>query len=328
LANDDWLSAINKGEKYNKRLADNCNARGSRTGVTRMRILLLGKNGQVGWELERTLMPLGAVSAVDLPEVNLADADGIRRLVREARPEVIVNAAAYTAVDRAESEPDLAMAVNGLAPAILAEEARALDSLLVHFSTDYVFDGEKRQAYVETDLPNPINVYGKTKLAGEVGIRASGGAYLILRTSWVYSLRGDSFVTKMLRWAREQEVVRVVNDQVASPTWARLLAEVVAQLIAGGIGRLHRRIGLYHLAGTGSASRFQWAESILSLDPHPEEQRRREIVPASSAEFPAPARRPAFSALDCEQFASVFGLSLPGWRQSLQLALHDVTDMD
>ncbi|MGA2110666.1 MAG: dTDP-4-dehydrorhamnose reductase [Anaerolineales bacterium] len=285
------------------------------------RILLFGKNGQLGWELEHTLAPLGTVKAVDFPEVDLADADGVRRLVRELRPEIIVNAAAYTAVDRAESEPELAMAVNGIAPGVLAEEARALGACLVHFSTDYVFDGEKRQPYVETDSPNPLNVYGRTKLAGEEAICTLAGTYLILRTSWVYSLRGDSFVNKVLRWAREQEILRVVSDQVASPTWARLLAEVTAQALTRGIDCLQEHRGLYHLAGSGSASRFQWARSILKLDCRQREQVVKQVLPARTSEFPTSARRPLFSALDCGRFALTFGLSLPPWESSLELAM-------
>jgi dTDP-4-dehydrorhamnose reductase len=293
--------------------------------VTGRRILLLGNNGQVGWELERTLVPLGPVKAVDFPEVDLADADGVRRLVREARPEIIVNAAAYTAVDRAESEPERAMAVNGIAPGVLAEEAKALGACLVHYSTDYVFDGEKRQPYVETDHPNPINVYGKTKLAGEEAIRAVGGAYLILRTSWVYSLRGDSFVTKVLAWARERPELRIVEDQVGSPTWARTLAEATSLALARAgedlVGWVAERRGIYHLAGSGQASRLEWAQAILRLDPCREEQIVRMALPARTAEYPTPARRPSLPVLDCSSFERSFGLSLPRWQDSLRLAM-------
>jgi dTDP-4-dehydrorhamnose reductase len=294
---------------------------GTSRNATGRRILLLGKNGQVGWELERTLAPLGAVTAVDLPEVDLADADGVRRLVREVRPEIIVNAAAYTAVDRAESEPERAMAVNGIAPGVLAEEAKALGACLVHFSTDYVFDGEKRQPYVETDTPNPLNVYGKTKLAGEETIRLVGGAYLILRTSWVYSLRGDSFVTKVLAWARERPELRIVEDQVGSPTWARMLAEVTGLVLARGLEYVEERRGLYHLAGGGYASRLEWAKAILDLEPGRDEQIVKDILPASTSDFPTPARRPLFSALNCVRFENAFTVGLPAWQQALRLAL-------
>ena len=286
------------------------------------RILLLGKNGQVGWELERTLAPLGPVVAIDFPEIDFADADGIRRLVRETRPEVIVNAAAYTAVDRAESEPDQAMAVNGIAPGVLAEEAKALDACLVHFSTDYVFDGRNREPYAETDAPNPLNVYGKTKLAGEEAIRHVGGTHMILRTSWVYSLRGDGFVTKVLRWAREKDVLRVAEDQVGCPTWARMLAEVTGIVLAQGRGYLEGRKGLYHLAGSGYATRLEWARAILDLDPRREEQIAKGVLPASTSDFPAPAQRPPFSALNCARFEHAFAVGLPPWQQALRLALH------
>jgi dTDP-4-dehydrorhamnose reductase len=264
---------------------------------------------------------LGAVVAVDFPEVDLADPGGVRRLVRETRPEIIVNAAAYTAVDRAQVETELAMAVNGIAPGVLAEEAKALGACLVHFSTDYVFDGQKREPYVETDLPRPPNVYGKTKLAGEEAIRDVGGAYIILRTSWVYSLRGDGFVTRVLRWAREKEVLRVVEDQVGSPTWARMLAEVTGLVLARGLGYLEGRKGLYHLAGSGYATRLEWARAILDLDPGRGEQIVKEMLPASTSDFPAPAQRPPFSALNCVRFENAFAVGLPAWQQALRLAL-------
>jgi dTDP-4-dehydrorhamnose reductase len=288
-----------------------------------MKILLIGNHGQVGWELERTLAPLGEIHAVDLPEIDLAQPEAVRLLVREVRADVIVNAAAHTAVDRAESEPQLAMAINGAAPGVLAEEAATLGACLVHFSTDYVFDGQNGQPYVETDSPSPVNVYGKTKLAGEKAIQDIGGRYLILRTSWVYSLRGDSFVRKVLTWARQQQSLRVVSDQVSNPTWARMLAEVTAQLVGRGVDYLAHKRGLYHLAGRGFASRFDWARAIIALDPKRDEQRVEETLPARSSDFPKLATRPPFSALDCEKSASVLGLRLPDWRDSLRMAMED-----
>ena len=288
-----------------------------------MRILPLGENGQVGWELLRTLAPLGEVVAMGRAEADLSRPEQLRSVVRNVHPRVIVNAAAYTDVDRAESEPELAMAVNGNAPGILAEEAERNGAGLVHYSTDYVFDGEKREPYVETDLPNPINVYGRTKWAGEEAIRAVGGAYLILRTSWVYSLRGGGFVTRVLRLAREKDELRVVEDQVGSPTWARMLAEVTAHVIARGHGYLDDRGGTYHLAGRGSASRLQWAKAILKVDPRRMEQVVKHVGPAGAQEFPSIARRPCFSALDSGCFEAAFGLGLPGWEASLGLAMAD-----
>jgi len=255
----------------------------------------------------------------------MADAASIRKTVQEHRPEVIVNATAYTAVDKAESEPELAEAINGTGPGVLAEEARKLKAVLVHYSTDYVFDGTKGAPYVETDLPHPLNVYGESKLAGEQAIQSVDGAYLILRTAWVYSLRRDSFVSKVLGWARKNETLRVVDDQISNPTWARMLAEISALLIARAgvdfLPWLAERKGLYHLAGDGFASRFEWAKDILKLDPKTEEQVTKELVPAATVEFPTPAKRPLFSAVDCTKFKSTFGLQLPAWKQTLAIAM-------
>lgn len=290
-----------------------------------MRLLLLGKFGQLGWELHRALSPLGEVIALDYPEIDLSQPDQIRPLIRQAQPAVIVNATAYTAVDRAESEPELTRAINALAPGILAEEARTLGAALVHFSTDYVFDGATNSPYIETDQPNPLGMYGQSKLEGERAIEATGGAYLILRTSWVYSLRRDSFVTKVLKWSRQQETLKVVSDQVSNPTWARLLAEITAQLLAkardDSTGWLGERCGLYHLAGNGYGSRYNWAHAILRYDPKPEEQVTRQLLPALTADFPTPARRPLFSALNCNLFSETFGLRLPDWKDALHMAM-------
>ncbi len=290
-----------------------------------MRILLLGNKGQLGWELERTLAPLGELHACDYPEVDLADIDLLRREIKQCRPDLIVNAAAYTAVDRAESEPWLAEAVNTTAPAIMAEEASHTKSAFIHFSTDYVFDGQKGTPYLESDKPNPVCVYGRTKLAGELAIRQVGNAYLILRTSWVYSLRGDSFVTKVLRWARGKPPLRLVTDQVSGPTWARMLAEVTTQLITLGREDLNnwfsQHQGLYHLAGSGFCSRLEWGQEVIKLDPHRQEQTILELQPAETSEFPTPARRPLFSALNCDHFTSTFHLRLPDWQYALKLAM-------
>ena len=292
-----------------------------------MRILLLGRDGHVGWELRRTLLPLGELTALGRQDLDLSDPDRIREVIGKVRPDLIVNAAAYTDVDRAENEPDLARAVNVVAVGVLAEESLDAGAALVHYSTDYVFDGSKGGSYDEQDEPKPLNVYGQTKLEGEHAIQAIGGAFLILRTSWVYSLRRESFVTKVLRWAREQEIVRVVADQTAGPTWARTLAEATSQVISQGVrdigGFLTDRAGIYHLAGAGSASRYEWARAILELDPRPEEQVVNEILPAESTEFSTPALRPRDSTLDCTRFESHFGVRLPSWAKSLELALSD-----
>lgn len=293
-----------------------------------MNLLLLGKNGQLGWELQRCLQPLGTVAAFDYPEVDLADAAGLRRKVRECHPDGIINVAAYTDVDKAESEPDLAEAINAHAPGVLAEEARKLRAVLIHYSTDYVFDGKKGAPYIESDLPNPLNVYGASKLHGEQAIQQAGGEYLILRTSWVYargSATGNSrhrgFVNQVLGWARQQDTLRVVTDQVGNPTWSRMLAECTAQLLARGAAYIREHTGLYHLAGSGQTSRYDWAKLILELDPDKSKQRVKGLMPALTAEFPTPAQRPLFSALDCSHFSAIFGLQLPDWKTALQLAL-------
>ncbi len=292
-----------------------------------MRILLLGNTGQLGWELQRTMAPLGEVIALDYPQIDLTNDDSVVQIVRSIRPQLIVNATAYTAVDRAESEPEIAMAVNVRAPGLLAEEALALGAALIHYSTDYVFDGRKGDAYLETDKPNPLGMYGQSKLAGEHAVEQIGGVYLTLRTSWVYSLRKENFVTKVLRWARQQRTLRVVTDQVSNPTWARMLAEISAQVIAMGgkdiVGWLGARGGTYHLAGNGNASRMEWAQAILKNDPNREEQVTQEVLPAMTTEFPTPAQRPLYSALNCERFSNTFNLQLPEWEDALQMTLQE-----
>jgi dTDP-4-dehydrorhamnose reductase len=218
------------------------------------------------------------------------------------------------------------MKVNGGAPGVMAEAARRSGGMLVHYSTDYVFDGEKGSPYVETDIPNPLNVYGESKLAGEKAIRQAADAYLILRTSWVYSTRLQSgFVKKVLAWARQKETLRIVEDQTGCPTWARMLAETTALLIAKAGDRpvdyFKLNHGIYHVAGKGSASRFEWAQTILGFDPHREEQKISRLEPARSAEFPATAARPVYSVLDCIHFENTFGLCIPNWKESLVLAM-------
>jgi len=289
------------------------------------KMLLLGNTGQLGWELQRTLAPLGEVVGFDYPAINLAQPDSIRQVIRQVRPQIIVNATAYTAVDRAESEPDLATAINAIAPGMLAEAAAELRASLIHFSTDYVFDGNKGSAYVEADSPNPLSIYGSSKLAGEKAISQVGGAYLILRTSWVYSIRRPSFVTKVLEWSRQQPVLRMVTDQIANPTAARMLAEITALVLAKAAPNTSHWItehsDIYHLAGSGIASRLEWAQAILEMDPHPNERVTKKIEPALTADFPTPARRPLYSALNCEKFEQTFGLRLPDWRVALKLTL-------
>lgn len=290
-----------------------------------MRILLFGKNGQLGSELRRSLLPLGPILAVDKDDLDLIDSNALGKFIVDYAPDVVINASAYTAVDRAESEPDLAFAINAIAPGVMSQTADSLGAAFIHFSTDYVFDGTKGSPYHEGDQPNPLNIYGQSKLEGEQLIIGSGRAALALRTSWVYSLSGDSFVTKTLGWARQHETLRIVEDQVGSPTWARLLAETTSALLARAGGMpfdyFAGRKGVYHLAGKGAVSRFEFTRQVLVLDPRRAEHRCKEVLPARTDEFPTPARRPLFSALDCSKFESTFQLHLPGWLEGLQLAL-------
>ncbi len=289
------------------------------------RILLLGKNGQLGWELERTLASIGSVTAIDYPDVDFMDESALRLAVRAAAPQLVINAAAYTDVDRAESETQRANAINASAPGILAEEAKRLGAGMIHYSTDYVFDGRKGSPYSEVDRPNPLNVYGASKLAGDQAVQSADGAYLIFRTAWVYSRRGNTFVNKVLEWSRQRETLRVVDDQISNPTWARHLAEWTTSVLAQGVEDLvpwlieHK--GLYHLAGGGYASRLAWAKAVLELDPQRDRQVVREVIAATTVEFPTPAQRPLFSALDCGRFTEVFGLQLVDWRDGLRLCL-------
>jgi dTDP-4-dehydrorhamnose reductase len=289
------------------------------------KILLLGNTGQVGWELHRSLLTLGELVALDYPQIDMADPDSIRSVVREHQPNLIVNATAYTNVDKAESEPELAMAINGTGPGILAEEAHRLNGALIHYSTDYVFDGTKGEPYTEEDEPNPINVYGETKLAGEKAIEDIGGAYLIFRTSWVYSLRRPCFVTKVLQWAREQETLRIVDDQISSPTWARVLAEATAQIIAQGRGTpveyIREKSGLYHMAGGGSCSRYEWAKEIILLNPNKDKQLVEEILAVKSNAFSTPVKRPLITHMSIGFVENSFFLTSLNWKFHLKLCL-------
>ena len=289
------------------------------------KILLLGKYGQLGWELHRSLAPLGDIVAIDYPEINLLELDSLVGLIRQLRPKIIVNATAYTAVDQAELEPEIAEAINSLAPGTLAELAKENQSVFIHYSTDYVFDGSKGSPYVESDIPNPLGVYGSSKLGGEKVIQDVDPAYLIFRTSWVYSLRRESFVSKVLGWARAQTELRIVDDQISNPTWCRTLAGATALLLAisgnNPTGWINDRRGLYHLAGDGFASRLDWAKMILEFDPQQEQQVVASIEAAKTSDYPTPAERPLFSALNCDKFTDTFSIRLPKWQDALKLAM-------
>ena len=289
-----------------------------------MKILLTGCGGQLGRELKRSLACLGEVVACNQRQLDLAQADALRAAVRAMAPAVIVNAAAYTAVDKAEAEPVAADAINAVAPGILAEEAKRLGALLIHYSTDYVFDGSKTTAYTEDDSPAPLSAYGRSKLGGEQAIAASGVRHLIFRTSWVYGLHGANFMKTMLRLGREWDELRaplrVVGDQIGAPTWTRHLADATAQILA----RRDAPGGLYHLAAAGETSWHGFAEAIFAeaqaaglLEQSPVVHR------ITSADYPLPAARPANSRLDCSRFQRDFGLALPDWRTGLTDCLAD-----
>lgn len=290
-----------------------------------MRIVLIGKNGQLGCEFQLTLPILGEVFHLSRNELDLTIPASINKTITELKPKIIINASAYTEVDLAESQVDRALLVNAAAPGILAETARQLGAVFVHYSTDYVFDGNTQRPYTENDPTTPINEYGKSKYLGEQNIQQAGDAYLIFRTSWVYSLRGNSFVNKVLGWARKHSTLKIVSDQISSPTWARALAEVTTAALMGNrdglVEKVRERRGIYHLAGSGFTSRYEWAKRILALDPNRTGQLVQSIEPVSSEEFPTPAQRPLFTALDCSKFEQTFGLQLPGWEESLQLAI-------
>jgi dTDP-4-dehydrorhamnose reductase len=283
-----------------------------------MRILLTGVNGQVGWELQRTLAPLGEVIAADRGMLDLADTASIRRSVEAIAPDLIVNPAAYTAVDKAESEPDLARAINAVAPGELA----ACGIPLVHFSTDYVFDGRKPDAYTEADAPNPLGVYGATKLAGEQAVQHAGVPHLILRASWVYGLRGRNFLLTMQRLARERDTLSVVDDQFGAPTWSRLIAEATALVAARWLDMpdRHAASGIYHLSSGGRTSWHGFTAAILAHLAKTEEKLAR-LTAIPSSGYPTPAARPANSQLDCDKLAATFGVRLPDWPTALALCL-------
>lgn len=272
-----------------------------------MKILVTGRDGQVGYELTQRLGSDAGVTATGRADLDLADADAVRRVVRETRPEVILNAAAYTAVDKAEAEPEVAMRVNGTAPGVLAAEARRLGALLVHYSTDYVFDGEKASPYVEEDATNPINVYGRTKLEGERAVLGVGCRYLILRTSWVYGPRGRNFLLTILRRASKGERLRVVGDQHGRPTSSGLLAEVTLRCLQRGAE------GLYHVAGSGATTWFEFARAIVGA-----KGLAAGVDEIPSSEYPTPARRPRNSVLDTLKLERTLEWTLPGWRDGLR----------
>ncbi len=295
-----------------------------------LRILVTGALGQVGWELQRTLAPLGSITAVDLAELDIGDPDAVRAFVRDLRPDILVNPAAYTAVDKAETQADIAMAVNGVAPGVMAEEMAKLGGLMIHYSTDYVFDGTKQGAWIESDRPKPLGVYGRTKLAGEQAVQSAGGAHLILRTSWVYGRRGGNFMLTMIRLAKERDELRVVADQHGAPTWCRTLAVGTAALVrktwADGPARERARAelsGVYHFTNGGSTTWNRFAQAIVAAAPELHERRHVNVMPIGTADYPLPAPRPANSVLDNSKLLNAFGLVQLPWERALNDCLVD-----
>jgi len=280
--------------------------------------MLIGKNGQVGWELQRTLETLGQVVALDRYQLDLSDPDQIRERVREIKPSLIVNAAAYTAVDQAETESEIAMSINGVAPGILAEESERIGAAIIHYSTDYVFDGSKTSPYTEDDTPNPLNEYGRTKLAGEQAIKSAGTPYVILRTSWVYGMRGKNFLLTILRLVREREEIRIVDDQIGAPTWSRAIAEITAHILSNDYNALSAKSGIYNLTASGSTTWYGFGKAIMALDPNSREQSCKHIIPIPTSSYPTPAPRPAYSVLSNSKMKSTFGLVLPDWKKGLK----------
>jgi len=296
-----------------------------------MKTLLLGKNGQLGWELQRALAPLGELIALDRRGMgslcgDLSKPDALADTVERLRPDVIVNAAGYTTVDKAESEPELAHAVNAMAPAVLARAAAAVGAWLVHYSTDYVFDGSGTMPRDEASAPHPLNVYGRTKLEGEQAILASGARHLIFRTSWVYAARGGNFIRTMLRLARERELLRVIDDQVGAPTGAELIADVTAHAIHQAAVQ-PELTGLYHLSAAGETSWHGYARHVVEwarARGHPIKVPRDAIEAITTSGYPTPARRPLNSRLSTQKLCRAFGLRMPAWQDGVERMLAEV----
>ena len=279
------------------------------------RILITGKNGQLGWSLAHAFATSGEVAAFDRDTLDLADPDAIRRACREFKPTLILNAGAYTAVDRAEQEQELAMQVNAVAPRVLAEEANRLGAAIIHYSTDYVFAGDAAEPYIESDQTSPQNTYGKTKLAGEQAVCEIADRYLVFRTSWVYAERRQNFFLTMLRLAREREELRVVADQIGTPTWVQTLSDFTKAAVTDD-GKLTIGDGIYHLSATGRISWHGFAEAILAAVDDPLRKAKR-VVPIATQDFPTPAKRPAFSVLSNQKIEFATKMRVPDWQEQL-----------
>jgi dTDP-4-dehydrorhamnose reductase len=304
-----------------------------------LKIVIVGRNGQLAWEAKQRFQGLGQIICVGRPEFDLLDLNGVREEIRRIKPSVIVNTAAYTAVDQAESEPEAAMKINSEAPAVLAEEAKRLGALFITYSTDYVFDGKSAAPYSESDSTAPLNVYGASKLSGERAVRAVGGNHLIFRTSWVYGVRGKNFLMTILKLAEEKPELRIVDDQVGAPTWSRDLADATRNVLEHLVSQspsartsigevLDDRRGIYHMTAAGSVSWCGFATAIV------EEMERcglsrgtlAKLIPIPSSEYPTPAARPHNSRLCNDKLKNAFGVTLPQWRESLAVVMDELAD--
>ena len=295
-----------------------------------MKVLLFGKNGQVGWELNRSLQPLGEIVALDRSDADFSNPESLREIIQNIKPDIIVNAVAFTAVDKAEAEEELAEKINGLAPGVLADEAIKLKALLVHYSTDYVFNGAKDSAYLEIDDTCPINAYGRTKLSGEQAIQSSGCEYLVFRTSWVYASRGYNFLLTILKLAKERENLSIVSDQIGSPTTARLIADITLVSLQQSIKE--RELGdfssdLYHLSASGYASWYDFAQEIVNAvkQQSGEKLKIKDLKKIPSVDYPTPARRPNNSRLMLKKLEDKFGVDIPDWKNVLELCLEELS---
>lgn len=293
-------------------------------------MLLLGANGQVGFELARSLLPLGEVVALNREQADLTNLEALRATVQKIKPNVIVNAAAYTAVDKAQTEQELAFLINEKAVGVLAQEARNLKALLIHYSTDYVFDGEKTTPYLEDDLPNPLNTYGQSKLAGEQAIEKSGTDFLIFRTTWVFAARGQNFVNSILRLASEREELNIVADQIGAPTWARFIADATAQILRQAQRELANKTfesGIFNLTSSGETSWHGFAEKIIELALLKQQPLKiLTINPIPTSDYPTPAKRPKNSRLATDKLQQRFVLQMPHWENVLELCLNEKLD--
>lgn len=290
-----------------------------------MKILLIGEKGQLAWELIRTLMPIGEVVAVDFPTFDISNKNQVIDTVNTVLPDLVINASAYTDVDGAETHQTIAMAINSDGPGWLAKSCCEKKIPLIHYSTDFVFDGTKKTPYIETDRPNPINVYGLSKLRGEEAIQSESDSFLIFRLAWLYSSRSNNFVTKFLQWAKEKETLRIVDDQIGNPTWARYVAEATAAILAQSKGMtiplydwIRQRSGVYHMTCEGEASRYEWACKIWELMPNRDNLKLKEIIPVKSSEFTTAALRPLSSHLNCKKIKTHFQLNLLSWVECMK----------